>query len=66
MKTCNVPVAFNLDLGYRKISIKPGERAYPDEVARAYPLSDMVVPDDPDPEPTTEQHERHARKSKES
>lgn len=63
MKTCNVPADFNLDLGYRKIPIKAGLRAYPDEVANAYPMSLMWVPDDPEPGPSEQPHTRsHAKK----
>ena len=35
MKLCTVPAAFRLDLGYRKLVIEAGQKAYPDEVAHA-------------------------------
>jgi hypothetical protein len=49
MKLCVVPTDFVLDLGYRKVQIKAGTRHYPDEVADAYPMTELVVPDPDDP-----------------
>jgi hypothetical protein len=37
MKQCRVPTDFTLDLGYRKLNVKAGERYYTDEVADQMP-----------------------------
>jgi hypothetical protein len=60
MKQCDVPAAFDLDLGYRTLHVEAGKRYYSDEVAGAMPqfvVEDAKATpppeDDPEPEHTT-------------
>jgi hypothetical protein len=48
MKMCKVPARFELDLGYRKLWIEAGERAYPDEVADNPRMTQYVISEEKD------------------
>jgi hypothetical protein len=65
MKECDVPVAFELDLGYRKLKVEAGKRYYSEEVANAMPQ--FVVEEPPakgaakEPDSNDEPHARSKR-----
>jgi hypothetical protein len=52
MREITVPNDMTVNLGYRKLKVKAGRRAYPDEVAN-HPAMQALW-DAPEPEPTPE------------
>lgn len=54
MRVLYIPTDMVLDLGYRKLALKAGERPYPDEIAN-HPNMAVFWEPPPAPEPETEE-----------